>query len=310
MDNKPPIRRHLPAVAVIIVSVSLISTLLFGCKKYSESLPAGQATTQAPQSSHHVPPSINHASPQDSLSADSIIRLTNSVRLEQGLPPLNPNHLLNMIAEARIRDMFEKQYFNHISPSGEGPGDAAQRIGYRYKRLAENIASGPFIANQKILDGWMQSPGHRKNILSVETDEIGVAWARGTINGSEMVLAVQIFGKQSPSVAEVSSQTSCIPPSPDAPGQIDRQRSELAPLTKTLTQLKEELDRDNQEFEILRKDTRTKTDIDLAVSSYNAKVQRYNQLLSEVQAKQDIIQQALNEYSTKVESYKACLANK
>lgn len=311
MSNRPVILKSLHIIALVILSFTVIVTALSGCMPDSEPSEPVQSEVKIIRSSERVAlPAERPSFQPDSLSVDGIIRLTNAARLDHGLPPLAQNHLLNMVAEARIKDMFQQQYFDHISPSGQGPSDAARHVGYNYKRLGENIASGTFTTSRNILDAWLQSPGHRKNILSVETDEIGVAWAKGAMNGSEIVLAVQIFGKHAPAVADVPAQTSCIPPNPNAPGHIDRQRSELAPLTRALSQLKEELDRDNQYLEVLRNDGRIKTDLELTVSSYNEKVRRYNQLLSEVQTKQELIQQALNDYSAKVEDYKACLADK
>ncbi|MCE5211125.1 MAG: CAP domain-containing protein, partial [Deltaproteobacteria bacterium] len=111
--------------------------------------------------------------PREDLTGEAVIALTNNARVENGLAPLTENQLLNRIAEARARDMLEKQYFAHVSPTDQQASDIAQAIGYRYKIIAENIGSGDFYSNQKIVDGWMQSPGHRANILSAEVQEIG-----------------------------------------------------------------------------------------------------------------------------------------
>jgi uncharacterized protein YkwD len=98
--------------------------------------------------------------------------------------------------------MLEKQYFDHVSPTGEKASDIAQKVGYRYKRIGENIASASFLNNQKVINGWMQSPGHRKNLLSGQFEEIGVAIAKGWMEGEETWIAVQVFGRQSPPVGE------------------------------------------------------------------------------------------------------------
>jgi uncharacterized protein YkwD len=139
---------------------------------------------------------------QEELTATEVLRLTNVTRSEHGVPELKESFLLNAIAVDRARDMFEKQYFDHVSPTGEKAADIAQKVGYRYKRLGENIASGAFITNQKIINGWMQSPGHRKNLLSGEFEEIGVAVVKGRLEGGEGWIAVQVFGRQSPAVRE------------------------------------------------------------------------------------------------------------
>lgn len=64
------------------------------------------------------------------------------------------------------------------------------------------IRSGSFLTNQKIVNGWMQSPGHRKNLLSGKFEEIGVAVVKGRLEGDETWIAVQVFGRQSPAVRE------------------------------------------------------------------------------------------------------------
>ncbi len=147
------------------------------------------------------PPAGTHPL-QEELTATEVVRLTNVTRSEHGVPELKESFLLNAVAVDRARDMFEKQYFDHVSPTGEKAADIAQKVGYRYKRLGENIASGAFITNQKIINGWMQSPGHRKNLLSGEFEEIGVAVVKGRLEGGEGWIAVQVFGRQSPAVRE------------------------------------------------------------------------------------------------------------
>jgi len=107
-------------------------------------------------------------------------------RKNRGLPPLSENRVLDVIASERADDMIQKQYFSHYSPSGEGATDVAQRAGYPYKHLGENIAMGSFQTDDKIVTAWMQSPGHRQNILSEGCSEIGVAVKRGRMKGEEV----------------------------------------------------------------------------------------------------------------------------
>jgi uncharacterized protein YkwD len=82
----------------------------------------------------------------------------------------------------------------------------AQRTGYHYQHLSENIAMGHFQNDEKAVIAWMQSPGHRKNILSDECSDIGVAVKKGWLKGEEVWVAVQIFGEQSPPVAPNSAK--------------------------------------------------------------------------------------------------------
>ncbi len=139
----------------------------------------------------------NTSSPplQWGLTKDGVIAQTNKARRENGdLPLLVENQMLNIIAEKRLKDMFENQYFSHYPPSGETYSELAVRFGYEYNRLAENIASGTYRNDEKIIAGWMQSPGHRANILSPYVSEIGVAVGKGSFKGHETWIGVQIFG--------------------------------------------------------------------------------------------------------------------
>jgi uncharacterized protein YkwD len=133
----------------------------------------------------------------DVLSKEAIIGLTNDARATGGLAALDENPLLDAIAHARATDMIEKQYFAHVSPEGEQASIIARRIGYSYRVIAENIAvSGPFSTNHRVVETWMQSPGHRKNILSPRVKEVGVSVIRGRMNGADTWISVQVFGLQ------------------------------------------------------------------------------------------------------------------
>jgi uncharacterized protein YkwD len=129
------------------------------------------------------------------LTKNGIIAQTNKARQENGtIPLLAENQLLNAVAEERLKDMFKNQYFSHYPPSGENFTELARKFGYKYNRLAENLTSGVYRNDEKVVDGWMQSPGHRANILSSDVSEIGVAVGKGYLKGNETWIGVQIFG--------------------------------------------------------------------------------------------------------------------
>jgi uncharacterized protein YkwD len=130
---------------------------------------------------------------------EGIIRETNKARHHNGLPSLIENDLLNQLAAERINDMFQNQYFGHVSPSGDKYTKIALRLGYPYKRISENIAYMTlYSTDQKFVNMWMQSPGHRRNILDSDVKEIGVAVRKGYLKGNDTWVSVQIFGLQSP----------------------------------------------------------------------------------------------------------------
>jgi len=175
---------------------------------------------------------------QETLNKTAVINLTNEAREANGLPALCENQLLNEVAEARAVDMLEKQYFAHVSPTGEQASDVAQRVGYHYKIIAENIASGTFLTNRKIVDGWMQSPGHRTNIVSPDVREIGVAVVKGQMKGSDAYVSVQIFGLESPPV----SRKACTLPPAELYSEIETKKREINSLNETLNRVKGELE--------------------------------------------------------------------
>ncbi len=131
---------------------------------------------------------------REALYSDGIFGATNARRYKQGLPILKRNAVLDRIAEAKVRDMFERQYFAHESPSGDNAGDLAKRYGYTYLSVGENLASGNFRDNMHVVQAWMDSPGHRANIMSQKYREIGIAAKKGTYEGYEVWMAVQTFG--------------------------------------------------------------------------------------------------------------------
>jgi uncharacterized protein YkwD len=67
-------------------------------------------------------------------------------------------------------------YFDHIAPDGSGPGERAARQGYSSSFIGENIAAG-YSTPKAVVEGWMNSPGHKANILGVDYTEIGVGYA-------------------------------------------------------------------------------------------------------------------------------------
>jgi len=131
-----------------------------------------------------------------SLNDSQIIYWTNIARNNNGgLSQLKENTVLDTIAEIRIKDMFAKQYFDHYSPTGDNVSKEADANGYSYITIGENIALGNFGSSHDLVTAWMNSPGHRANILNTSYTEIGVAAEQGMYNGSQVWIAGQMFGK-------------------------------------------------------------------------------------------------------------------
>lgn len=129
------------------------------------------------------------------LSKDNVILLTNKERIKNGnLPALVENQKLDLSAEKKLQDMFAKQYFEHISPSGIGVADLSSQVGYEYILIGENLAMGNFKDDASLVNAWMGSVGHRANILNAHYTDIGVAVGKGVFEGKDIWMAVQHFG--------------------------------------------------------------------------------------------------------------------
>ncbi|MEN3359724.1 MAG: hypothetical protein V7637_3706 [Mycobacteriales bacterium] len=105
-----------------------------------------------------------------------VVALTNAQRRLHGCPALTVNATLTRVAQAHTSDMATHNYFSHYSRSGASPADRMTAAGYRWSRAAENIAAGQTTADAAVV-AWMNSPGHRANILNCRLTQIGVGYA-------------------------------------------------------------------------------------------------------------------------------------
>jgi uncharacterized protein YkwD len=108
----------------------------------------------------------------------SLVDAMNRERNAYGLPPLRLNRQLSLAAGDRVHHMFEYHYFAHVGPDGKQPFEWIEERGYRYRAAGENLAVGYRTAN-RVVGGWMSSPGHRANVLGGHFEEIGIAIADG-----------------------------------------------------------------------------------------------------------------------------------
>lgn len=106
---------------------------------------------------------------------NEVIALTNQERAKQGLPPLKQNWELSRVARYKSEDMSDKNYFSHTSPTYGSPFDMIKNFGISHSAAAENIAQGQRTAAE-VVKAWMNSSGHRANILNGTYTEIGVGY--------------------------------------------------------------------------------------------------------------------------------------
>jgi uncharacterized protein YkwD len=219
------------------------------------------------------------------LDAGGVVELTNAERSTEGLPTLMFNTALTKAAQTKLDDMFTKQYFEHISPDGHGPGYLSEKAGYDYVIVGENLALGNFKDDATLVAAWMASPGHRANILNEKFTEIGVAVGRGTFEGRKVWLAVQEFGKP---------LSDCPRTDPTLRSDVDVLRSKANTMSADLVARRKALDsmshRTPEEYTVYN----------AKVAEYNNEVAEYDRVVRELSGKIDA-------YNSQVRVFNACI---
>lgn len=137
-----------------------------------------------PEAEKPVTPGDNKpTTPQDNNNANSdfasqVIDLVNQERANAGLQPLKSDAQLNKVAMIKAKDMNDNNYFDHQSPTLGSPFDLMRAQGVNFNTAGENIAKGQRNP-QEVMNAWMNSDGHRKNILNSSFTSIGVAYYNG-----------------------------------------------------------------------------------------------------------------------------------
>ncbi|WP_344199421.1 CAP domain-containing protein [Kribbella karoonensis] len=109
-----------------------------------------------------------------------VLDYTNQIREQQGCGPLKLDSALVEAAGKHASDMVRRHYMDHTNPDGQDPGDRMAAAGYRGSTWGENIAAG-YDTAQKVVAAWMQSDGHRKNILNCRFTSIGIGYDPGQV---------------------------------------------------------------------------------------------------------------------------------
>ncbi|BCY12297.1 CAP domain-containing protein [Actinoplanes sp. L3-i22] len=118
-----------------------------------------------------------------------ILALVNRYRAKSGCPAVSVDRRLIEAANRHAADMARRDYFQHESPNGDKAGERVSETGYQWRWYGENIARGQD-SPWEVMDGWMNSPEHRSNILDCKLDQIGVGLA---IDGDKTPYWVQDF---------------------------------------------------------------------------------------------------------------------
>ncbi|MBM7586587.1 putative YkwD family protein [Bacillus pakistanensis] len=111
-----------------------------------------------------------------------VIDLTNKEREKNGLSSLKSDSELSNVAQVKSEDMVNKDYFSHTSPTYGSPFEMMENFGIEYSTAAENIAAGQN-SPEAVVNAWMKSSGHRKNILNKQVTHIGVGISQDQSQG-------------------------------------------------------------------------------------------------------------------------------
>lgn len=207
----------------------------------SDLLPYGDSTTsllEKIQQEILTPPPLTGSltGTGGTLSINGILQETNKHRVTVDAAKLTLNDTLNKAAKAKVDDMFALQYFEHISPDGTGPADLADNVSYQYIRVGENLALGNYEDDTDLVQAWMDSPGHRANIMNKGYSEIGIAVGKGQYEEHNTWLAVQTFGLPA---------SACPKPDPALQTSFDNKQAEANQLSIELDSSKQQLSTDS-----------------------------------------------------------------
>ncbi|MBP3674225.1 MAG: SafA/ExsA family spore coat assembly protein [Oscillospiraceae bacterium] len=117
-----------------------------------------------------------------------VIRLVNEIRIENGLKALTYDWELGRVARYKSQDMKDNKYFAHNSPVYGTPFQMIKNFGISYRSAGENIAKG-YATPQAVVNGWMNSSGHRANILNANYTRIGVGYVAGGNYWTQMFIS-------------------------------------------------------------------------------------------------------------------------
>lgn len=123
----------------------------------------GEVIRLRPEAQHH------------STFEERVVELVNQERAKAGLGALQHRQDLKHVAHKKAEDLIHSNYFSHTSPNYGSPFDMLRTFGIHYRSAGENIAKGQTTPEQ-VMQDWMNSPGHRENILKPEYDAIGVGF--------------------------------------------------------------------------------------------------------------------------------------
>lgn len=149
----------------------------------------GERTNQNSQADVHEPKKENLMDSETTNQAIEVLELVNKERSKYGLKALVLDNQLTSVANMKAQDMANNNYFDHTSPTYGSPFEMLQQFGINYRSAGENIAGGQK-TSQAVMEDWLNSSGHRANILNANYSKLGVGFYQGGKLGTYWV---QVF---------------------------------------------------------------------------------------------------------------------
>ena len=216
------------------------------------------------------------------LTSAKVIAQTNVQRYDNGqLPPLVENANLNAAARAKAEDILKNQYFEHVSLSGVDPGQLVKSFGYEYIVSGENLILGNFADEKEVVQDWMDSPGHRANILNDRFTDIGVAMVKGTYQGRTVWVGVQEFGLPI---------GACQSPDAALKIEIDDNKNQLNEMSLQIESKRQEIENTS------RRDPK-----------YNTLINQYNQLVEKYNSLANTTKNLISQYNIQLNNFNQCV---
>lgn len=289
---------------VFITALAIAGYILYEKQTATPANPAVDTTTPPIQeikgesvTATSTPPIISSATTSEfsksntslhlKINRENIIWFTNYERVKAHLAPLTPSAELNTSSSRKNDDMFSYQYFNHTR-SGNPPVGFDRFIddqNYSFIKIGENLAMGDFGTSAEIVNAWMKSPAHKKNILDSTYREIGVTATKGVMNGKEVYLITQHFGNPRSSCPSINSATK---------EAIDTLKKSIADLQKTIN---------DKQREVTHSDYALDPHYDTLISEYNSFVDAYNISIKKMAA-------LVAQYNKQVQAFDRCVQGK
>lgn len=225
----------------------------------------------------------NFSSYSGLITVEGVIERTNYERQINSLSGLVESSDLDASAQVKANDILNRQYFEHTSPDGKTVSDLVSAAGYTYVRVGENLALGDFSSEIDLLKAWMNSPGHRANILDTRYQDMGVGIAFGNYQGRNVLVAVQHFGRPRSSCPSVDDQLKI---------KVSDLQSQATIISTGLDTLRSRIDemRANGDY------------VDNSIiEAYNNSVNQYDSIINQAKVLRDT-------YNAEVNSFNACIS--